>query len=597
MVARSVPTPDSRSTIPMIEAFVGELVRAGVRHACISPGARSTPLALAMTPHAALRTWSHVDERSGSFFALGVAKATREPVAIVCTSGTAAANFYPAVIEAAYAHVPLLILTADRPAELRECGAGQAIDQIKLYGSHVKWFAEVGCAEAGWRYFRALASRAVATARATPPGPVHLNFPFREPLVPSPAERATPHCGDMEASAAPYTRLHEGERMPPAAVIEELADLLARTSRGLIACGPYDADAASVTAVTRLAALAGYPILADPTSQLRSGRHDLSQVIDAYDVILRSPTLVETLSPELVLRIGPMPTSKAFANFLGQHPACRQVVLDPFGPWNDPLQMAADILRCDPGATCERLSERLGSQAVKSGRQSDAAWLATWVDAGRRARRAVAQLVSGQLDLFEGRVFAELSELLPDGASLYVANSMPVRDLEVFWPAGQRNVRVLCNRGANGIDGLISSGLGAAAVSDGPMMLVTGDLGFYHDLNGLLAAKRYQIRAVIIVLNNDGGGIFSYLPQAECGEAFDEYFRTPHGLDFRGAVEMYDCAFTRVASWEQFGAAVVGALNAPRTTVIEVACDHARSVELHRSIWAAGSRAAERERG
>lgn len=582
----------------LIESFVDELARAGVRHVCISPGARSTPLALVMATHPALRAWSHIDERSGSFFALGIAKASRAPVAIVCTSGTAAANFLPAVIEAAYAHVPLLVLTADRPAELRECGAGQAIDQIKLYGDHVKWFVEVGDAEAGWPYFRTLGARAVATACAPPPGPVHLNFPFREPLMPAAVAHtaAAARTDEQESEAGrsgaqPYTRLCAVDTSPSAATIDHLAALLAATPHGLIACGPYDGESPFAEAVTRLAALVGYPILADAASQLRSGQHDTSQVVEAYDVILRDPTFAETAAPDVVLRIGPLPTSKAFASFLHQHPDCRQVVIDPHGPWNDPLHMAAEILRCDPAAACGALNDRLAALGLPSTARSDPAWLASWIDAGKSARQVLMREMHDLHELFEGRVFTTLAELLPDGTCLFVGNSMPVRDLDVFWPAGNRSVRILCNRGANGIDGFVSAGLGAAAVSDGPVVLVTGDLGFYHDLNGLLAAKRYQVRATIIVLNNNGGGIFSYLPQAACGDQFAEYFLTPHGLDFRGAVEMYDCAFTRIASWSQFGEALVGSLRGNRTTVIEVPVDHTRSVELHHRIWAAGSQA------
>ena len=573
----------------VIENFVDELVHAGVRYACISPGARSTPLVLTMANHPELRAWSHVDERSGSFFALGVAKATCSPVAIVCTSGTAAANFFPAIIEAAYAHVPLVVLTADRPPELRECGAWQAIDQLKLYGGHVKWFAEVGTADAGWRYFRTLACRAVATACATPPGPVHLNFPFREPLMPTVPSARRAEIDDVDPVVRPYTRTHDAQLLPPESALDELATRLANTPHGLIACGPYDASRSCTAAVIRLANLAGYPILADPTSQLRSSGHDTSLVVDSYDVILRDPNFTEQLVPDLLVRVGAMPTSKAFANYLQRHPECRQLVLDPFGPWNDPLHMAAEMLRCDPQATCEAIADRLEQLNL---RQADPTWRTTWIDAGQRARHALTHQLHRRPELFEGRVFTELAELLPTGTTLYVGNSLSVRELEAFWPAGPRAVRMLCNRGASGIDGFVSSGLGAAAVSDGPVVVVTGDLGFYHDLNGLLAARRYGLRATIIVLNNDGGGIFSYLPQAECGAPFKEYFLTPHGLDFRGAVEMYACSFTRVASWQEFRATLDDALHGPSTTVIEVPVNHAQSVALHRELWALGAQAA-----
>ncbi|MGD0949049.1 MAG: 2-succinyl-5-enolpyruvyl-6-hydroxy-3-cyclohexene-1-carboxylic-acid synthase [Candidatus Binatia bacterium] len=618
-------------TFAGLEGFVAELVGAGVAHACVMPGARSTPLALTLVSHPRLRAWSHIDERSGAFFALGIAKATRRPVAVACTSGTAAANLLPAAVEASYAHVPLLLLTADRPPELRDCGARQTIDQIKLYGTHVKWFAEAGMADAGQQYFRTLARQAVARACANPPGPVHLNFPFREPLMPRPAPPARaanaaeetadflglrPSTGSgraekvndikattaqaelVEAGFVSLSTLPEAEAIPellapaaaaapPDAAVRALAATLAATPRGLIVCGPQDAGAAFAPAVTALAKLLGYPILADPTSQVRSGSHDTSLVVDAYDTLLRDETFARNVAPDVILRFGPLPTAKAFTNYLQQHPRCRQIVVDPQTPWNDPTSTATDMAPWDPVITCDELCRRLSDRV----RRADEAWQVQWMTATRRVRRAIQSQLEGLHELFEGKVFAELARLLPEGSWLYVGNSMPVRDLESFWPAGSRTIRFLSNRGANGIDGFISSGLGAAAVSEHPVVIVTGDLAFYHDLNGLLAAKRHGVRATIIVINNDGGGIFSFLPQAQCGDQAAEYFFTPHGLDFRGAVEMYGCGFTRVSSWEQFRDAVAAALRAPQTQVIEVPSDRQRNVELHRQIWAAAARA------
>ncbi|MFQ5665620.1 MAG: 2-succinyl-5-enolpyruvyl-6-hydroxy-3-cyclohexene-1-carboxylic-acid synthase [Candidatus Binatia bacterium] len=585
-------------TFAALEVFVDALVRAGLQHVCIAPGARSTPLALVMISHPDLQAWSHVDERSGAFFALGIAKATRQPVAMVCTSGTAAANLLPAIIEAFYAHIPLLVFTADRPPELHDCGANQTIDQTKLYGTHVKWFTEVGTADAGERYFRALGCRAVATAGATPPGPVHLNFPFREPLVPKPAASGEPvrsasgrRIAEAVAQQGTYTVRHAAVAAPSEATVRELAATLSGTPHGLIACGSYDAGAAYAAAITCLAERLRYPIFADPTSQVRTGRHHCALMIDTYDALLRDDALATVWAPDVVVRFGPMPASKAFLRYLQRHPRCRHVVIDPLGGWNDPTGMAAEIVPCDPVATCDALCRCIPTHPSGPRQVQDDDWCAQWCLRDQRARVALARQVDGVTELFEGKVFTELARLLPDGAALYVGNSMPVRDLESYWPSGTRAVRMLCNRGASGIDGFISSGLGAAAVADQPVVMVTGDLGFYHDLNGLLAAKRYGLRATIIVINNDGGGIFSFLPQAACGEGFTEYFLTPHGLDFRGAVEMYGCMFRRIASWEQFRDAVAAALDADRTTVIEVPSNRARNVELHQQVWAAIARA------
>lgn len=573
-----------------VQAFVEEMVRAGVGHACVSPGARNTPLVLALAARAEVHAWSHVDERSGSFFALGIAKATRSPVAIVCTSGTAAANFYPAVIEARYAHVPLLVLTADRPAELRDCDAAQSIDQIKLYGNHVKWFVEVGGVEAGDRYFRSLACQAVATARELPAGPVHLNFPFREPLLPLPRGVESSN-GPSPARQDACASVYRSELRPTAASLDSIATLVAATPRGLIACGPSDALAETSAAIIRLAATTGYPLLADPTSQLRGRRYASPLLVDSYDVLLRDDQTAANLAPDIVFRIGPMPTAKAFARYLDSHPGVRQIVLDADGSWNDPFHLMTDLLRGEATFTCDALSDRIASLR-RSGQLIDCDWQDRWLAAAARVRRSLSSQVENLDEMFEGKVFSELARRLPDGACLYVGNSMAIRDLESFWPGGGPDLRFLCNRGVNGIDGFLSSGLGAAAASAGPVVIVTGDLGFYHDLNGLLAVKRYGLRAVIILLNNDGGGIFSYLPQADCGSAFGEYFLTSHGLDFRAAAEMYGCEFRRAASWPDFRAALDDGLRFAGTMVVEVPVNRERSVELHRDMWERAARAA-----
>jgi 2-succinyl-5-enolpyruvyl-6-hydroxy-3-cyclohexene-1-carboxylate synthase len=417
---------------------------------------------------------------------------------------------------------------------------------------------------------------------------VHLNFPFREPLVPVPRP-ASVLGGEAftRPDGRPYTRVHDSTASPCPATVAELAHLLAGARRGLVVCGPLDAGPAASEAITRLAALLGYPVLADATSQLRGGPDERGLIVDAYDVLLRETAFARTVAPEAVLRIGRQPTSKALLAFLARQTECRQVVIDPFGGWDDPSLVAADLLWCEPEAACTALAERLSELPPPA----DRAWLERWRGANRRARRTLDDRLADLPDLFEGRVFAELARILPPGSSLYAGNSMAMRDLEVFWPSGGPQVRILCNRGANGIDGFVSSALGAAAVSAGPLVAVTGDLGFYHDLNGLLAARRYGVRATFVVLNDDGGGIFSYLPQADCGPSFTELFLTPHGLDFRGAVEMYGCRFSRIAKWDEFRSAVTEALEAPVTSVIEVPIAHQRSVELHRWIWAAAGRA------
>ncbi|HEU5102162.1 MAG TPA: 2-succinyl-5-enolpyruvyl-6-hydroxy-3-cyclohexene-1-carboxylic-acid synthase [Roseiflexaceae bacterium] len=564
-----------------VGAFVDELARSGVRHFCVCPGSRSTPLALTIARHPATKLWMHLDERSAAFFGLGLAKTLREPVALVCTSGTAAANFLPAVVEAFLARVPLVVLTADRPHELRDVGAPQTIDQAKLFGAHAKWFvdlAEPDAAAGMLRYVRVVASRAVATARRGPPGPVHINCPYREPLLPDPALAAA--AAEQRPDDRAYVRVAAGPRLPDAALVTRLAGELRAAPRGLIVCGPQD-DPLLAGAVVKLAGALGYPVLADPLSGLRHGGHDRALVLDCYDAFLRDAAFVERFGPEAVLRFGAMPVSKPVLLYLQRHHGCRQIVVDGDGGWNEPTLLASDMIHADGRLLCQALVEAIASPSSPN----MTGWAHTWRAADRAARAAIGRRMEGLDELFEGKVFAELAALLPDGALLYAGNSMPIRDLDTFFSGGSHGVRLLGNRGANGIDGVVSSALGAAAAERGPAVLVIGDLSFYHDSNGLLAAMQHHLDLTIVLINNDGGGIFSFLPQAGEPEHFETLFGTPHGQDFRPLAQMYGAGYERVGDWPAFRAAVRGGLAAGGLRIVEVPTARARNVTLHREIW------------
>ncbi len=563
-------------------AFVDELVRAGVCDACVCPGSRSTPLALALAQHPGIKLWMHLDERSASFFALGMAKYQRRAVALLCTSGSAAANFMPAVVEARYARVPLLVLTADRPHELRDTGAPQTIDQLRLYGAHAKWFVEMALPEAtpqALRYARTISCRAVAEALAAPAGPVHLNFPFREPLVGGAAD-AQPVA--EEGTRSPYLTVDSAIPAPADAAVANLAAAVGRCRRGLIVCGP-DSGEDYAAAVGRLGAQLPFPILADPLSQVRCGPHDRRTVIDSYDAFLRIDEFTRRYVPEVVLRFGAMPTSKPLVRYLERQDAsCRQVFIDGGGGWNDTALMPAQVIRADPGMVCARLGEALKEHRAAP---EAAEWSKAWVRIGALARSAIARHLEA-LDMpFEGKVFAELAAMVPPGALLFAGNSMPVRDLDTFFPGGDGAIRFMANRGANGIDGVLSSALGAGARAGGPLVLVLGDLSFYHDSNGLLAAKLHALRATIVLLNNNGGGIFSFLPQAAYPEHFEQLFGTPHGLDFSRFAAAYGAGFTRIATWSEFRCAARASLSAQGVQMIEVPTERTSNVRLHREVW------------
>ncbi|GEM_PF-23211 len=584
----SVPTPEN-ATYACVGALLDELVRGGVAHVCLCPGSRSTPLALCAARQPGLRVWSLIDERSAGFFALGMAKASGRPAALVTTSGTAAANLLPAVIEAHYSRVPLVVLTADRPRELRDVAAPQTIDQVRLYGGYVKWFVDVAPPEATdamLRYFRTLASRAAGTAWERPAGPVHLNVPLREPLVPTVTAEIPPKddrailAWDGRSDDHPYARISQARRSPAPDLVGRLAESLAQTPHGVIVAGPQ-LDRELPAALAGLAAATGYPILADPLSQLRCGPHDRRLVIDAYDALLRIDELARGLAPEVVLRFGGMPASKALARYMALHEAARQIVVDGEDGWTDPTHLASDIVHADARSLCEAVAARVIARADFP---VDPGWAARWTRLALVAREALSHGVAEVGDAFEGKVFAELCALLPDGATLYVGNSMPVRDLDTFFPGTPRSIRILGNRGASGIDGLVSSALGAAAVADGPVVLVLGDLSFYHDLNGLLAAKLHRLPATIVLLNNDGGGIFSFLPQAAYPEYFETLFGTPTGLDFHLAARLYGHAFARADTWPAFRDEVRHALHSPGVSIVEMRTRRDGNVALHKAM-------------
>ncbi len=564
-----------------VGAFIDELARSGVQHFCVCPGSRSTPLALTIARQPGVRLWMHIDERSAGFFALGLAKTLREPVALVCTSGTAAANFLPAVVEASYARVPLVVLTADRPHELRDVGAPQTIDQIDLFGKHARWFVDMAEPDATpdlLRYTRTVAARAVAAARRGPAGPVHVNCPFREPLLPDPALAAK--AAEARPGGQPYVAVSAGPRALDPALAAALAGELASAERGLIVCGAQD-DPALPAALARLAEALGLPLLADPLSGAR-GLPEHALVVDSYDAFLRDAAFAERNAPQLVLRFGAMPVAKPLLQYIQRHPGCRQIIVDGDAGWNEPTLLASQIVHADARLLCEALLAALPADHAPPTTALE--WARTWQAAQQRSRAAIDGYMRQVGELFEGKVFAELRELLPDGALLYAGNSMPIRDLDTFF-AGGRGVRLLGNRGANGIDGVVSSALGAAATGAGPTVLVIGDLSFYHDSNGLLAARQHGLDATIILLNNDGGGIFSFLPQAAEPEHFEALFGTPHGLDFAPLAAMYGARYTRVDSWEAFRAAVSAGVGGHGLHIVEVPTERARNVALHREIW------------
>lgn len=570
-----------------LRAFVDELVRAGMRDVAVCPGSRSTPLALALRAHPGMRVRVLPDERAAGFFALGLARASRRATGVLVTSGTAAANLLPAAVEATLGRVPLVLLTADRPPELRDRGAPQVIDQTRLFGVHAKWDAELplldGTPETR-RHVRSMAGRAVATALAGPAGPVHLNIPFREPLIPDGDLR--PHAPAHGEPTRPFADVLSGSRTLAAAAVADLAGRLAGARRGLIVAGPQD-DPALPAALARLAAATGFPILADSLSGVRCGPHDRSHVIARSDLLSRPGAWRDAHAPDLVIRFGAIPTSKPLLALL-QDAAPDQLVVDGDGGYREPALLPTTFVHADAAITAAALADA----ASPSGN----AWRDGWLAADRAADAALRAWLAGvesRGEAFEGAPFAHLGELLPDGAILWAGSSMPVRDLDAWLPGSARAIRPLANRGANGIDGVVSSALGAAAAGVGHVALVVGDLSFLHDLNALATAKLHRLAATIVLVNNDGGGIFSFLPQARMDapgaglpEHYEELFGTPHGIDFGPIVEALGGTHRPVGA-RGLRNALAESLVATGVSVLELRTERARNVELHREAAAA----------
>jgi 2-succinyl-5-enolpyruvyl-6-hydroxy-3-cyclohexene-1-carboxylate synthase len=546
--------------------LVDEWVRSGVTDAVVAPGSRSTPLALALAAEPRIRVHVHHDERSAAFLALGLGLAAGRPAVLLCTSGTAAAELHAAVIEAHQAEVPLLVCTADRPPELRDVSAPQTIDQDRLYTTAVRWFHDPGVPDAATAAaWRSLAARAVAETFGIQPGPVHLNLPFRDPLVGDPGELP-----EGRPDGEPWHRRLVGQGELASSAADDLARVLDE-QRGVIIAGGGAGDPQAVHA---LAAATGWPVLADP----RSGcRLPWPSTVAAFDAILRHPRFAADHTPSVVLRVGRPPASKVLSQWLAASGA-RQVQVGPSGVWTDPEHSAAVVVQADAASLCRRLAERLRGAVGTT-------WAARWSNAEARAQDALAAAMAGLVDATEPLVARATMAALPDGATLVVSSSMPVRDVE--WYAAPRDgVDVVANRGANGIDGVVSTAVGVALGTGRPTALLIGDVAFLHDVNGLVGVVGRGVDLTIVVVDNDGGGIFSFLPQAaELGpERFELLFGTPHGVDPQVLGLAHGVTSVAVGAAADVGPAVGGSLAEGGVRIVRVCTDRAANVAAHDAL-------------
>lgn len=499
--------------------FVETLVREGLQHAVISPGSRSTPLTIAFANSSEVDATPVVDERSAAFFALGIARRTHRPVVLLCTSGSAGAHYLPALIEAHETGVPLIVITADRPPELRDCASGQTIDQHRLFGRYAHWYHEMALPELDRKLFAYLRQTArQAWSRAGGKGPIHLNAPFRDPLPPIADEgEAAQFAEQIDES---FFAIPDMPKIQAGAV---RFDQRITTQRGLIIAGPaMPANTeAYVAHILALSETTGWPILADALSPLRQGAIESSNVIAGYDIILRNETLARDLAPRYVVALESWPTSKVLRNWLENSQSEMVMVSEREGS-RDAIHGRTREITASPMALHIEGTPPKGRDYAKS-----------WLDADAHVRANLnAWMQSDRAGAFEGSLSHALSSGIPGNADLVVASSMPVRDVEYFWPKTDRGLRIFSSRGANGIDGTLSTALGVAHDSDRPVFLLTGDLAFLHDANGLLVAREFKGSLTVLLINNSGGGIFEHLPIAKFEPPFERYFGTSQSVNF-----------------------------------------------------------------
>lgn len=579
--------------------IVDELVRCGLRTVVISPGSRSTPLVLQFHAHPDIHDISIIDERAAAFFALGIAQATRQPVALLCTSGTAAANYFPAICEANQSNIPLLVLTADRPPALHDCGAPQAMNQHNLYANHIRWFhqlAEPSATASNLLALRSITCRAIAHAlgsvtgstNATQSGPVHLNIPFDKPLEPTKPtpefsqayahiQQTTPIALSGRPNAQPYLQTHTTNATPAPQTVQSFVDLIQAARRPLILAG---ADPHSTTYRENLCKLAehiGAPIAAEPTSNIRHWNQRGPNVLTAADLLFQS-NIYQTEKPDLIIRTGRAPLLWATQKLVSD-PAIQastpQIVINPCSELHDPDHLVSHHFACDPALLLQQALEVLSTTPPPT--TTNTSWLANHQKTNKSILQSIHHTLEATPQLTTPGTWHALGHLIPENASIFVSNSMPIRELDTFMGHANRSLNIYFNRGINGIDGIIATGLGIAHERPSSI-IITGDVAFRHDLSSLLLARELDINATIIVLNNDGGAIFGYLPIAtpkpdavgnKTQSAFQHHFLTPSPLPISQimprSIELHE-----PTTWQEFHDAFNNSINAPGLQVIHV---------------------------
>lgn len=549
--------------------IVASLMQNGVEDVVISPGSRSTPLAYAFASTKNLTIYRQVDERSAAFFALGIAKAKAKPVVLLCTSGTAAANYYPAIVEAKYARIPLVVITADRPHELREVGAPQAINQVGLYGERVKWSAEFPIpddAKPTLPYIERHIARGISIATAAPFGPVHFNVPFREPLLIDFQE---------ELPAQTFKGSFIGQVAPSSDAIENLTDLINETKKGFLIVGelPLGTDLQQIWSFIRKVK---WPILVESLSNLRTNVPEDCEpyLISTYDALLKNTAFKQHVAPDTVIRFGAQPVSKFLTNFLIETLPANYIVIDEDPMFRDSAAVSTHFIHASIGQWIDELN--IDNTVFNK------EYLMQWQTSEAIAAKYINAYPNDAQD--EGAVVHYLIENLPNEIDLFVSSSMPIRDIDTFLLPTKKDIQVFANRGANGIDGVMSTAIGfSQGRIDREMYLLIGDLAFLHDVNALITTRYQSCKINVIVFNNDGGGIFSYLAQSTVKEYYEDLFGTPTALQFRDVAKMYEMEYVQIKDFDEMEKLLKPQNNPLR--LIEIFTDRQENVMSHRKLW------------
>jgi len=569
------------------KAFVNQLCDLGVRFACISPGSRSTPITLAFAEQKKIKCFVHIDERVSGFFALGLAKASDLPVAIVTTSGTATAELYPAIIEAYQQRIPLLICTADRPPELLNTGANQTINQWNLYKNHIRWFKYLGLPQLSVNRIinlQKITEKAFETSLIKNKGPVHLNFPFRKPLEPN---SFTDEVDDEILMAIKSTFLsksninrNEDLSKREAKQIIKISENIIEKPQGLIIVGPKEYDPDFVSNIKQLSKVTGYPILADGVSHLRFKTSVSDKNICCnYNAYLRSQKFKNNHKPAIILQFGRTVTSVFLQNYIGQSNPLRFIINeygDLFGQSNK-----SKVFKINPVSFCKNLIRILTESKFKRNHN----WIKIFKKAETLTEEIKTSLLKKSNLKIEPKIFSEIISIIPSNTKIMVGNSLPVRDFDNFVGKTNINLKLFFNRGASGIDGVTSTALGIASIEK-PTILITGDLSFLHDLNALLPAKKYSIPLIVILINNNGGGIFEMLPISSEKKLFNTFFKTPHNLNISFLVKSFGLEHHLIKGTKDFQNKLKSSFLKKSLTVLEIKTDSSLSKKNRKQYWA-----------